>query len=129
MQVIGCLEHFKNFFIMHEISVIQSIFAVVVKIAAENNLKVVTKICLKIGKLRQLVPEFLQFALKTIAKDTIAETAELIIENVPIIMQCKSCAKEFIVAENIFICPNCNATDLCMISGSEVILDNIEGEK
>jgi hydrogenase nickel incorporation protein HypA/HybF len=114
---------------MHELSVVQNIFLTIEKVALANNLKKVTKIVLKVGKLRQLVPEFLHFAFTTIAKNTIAENAVFEIELVPIKMRCNSCQRGFIVEENIYFCDKCGSSDLEMLAGKEIILDNIEGEK
>lgn len=114
---------------MHELSVMQNIFLTIEKVAFANNLKKITKIVLKVGKLRQLNPEFLQFAFNAIAKNTLAENAILEIELIPIKMHCNSCQKEFIVEENAYFCDLCDSQDLKMLTGKEIILDSIIGDK
>ena len=63
---------------MHEFSLIQSIFKIIEQVAQANNLQTISKIRLKIGKLRQVAPDFLQFAFAAVAKGTLAEGAALI---------------------------------------------------
>jgi hydrogenase nickel incorporation protein HypA/HybF len=113
---------------MHEITLMQNVFTMIDTVAKEQNLSVVTKVVLKIGKLRQIVPEFFEFAFKTVAKGTVAERAELIVEYVPILVLCKTCQREFPVEENIYICPHCDGVDLEILQGKEVILESINGE-
>lgn len=113
---------------MHELSIIQNIFKVVEETAANNHFKKVTKVHLKIGKMRQVVPEFLIFAFETVSKNTIAEGAQLVIEITPIILQCKACGNSFEEkGDEPLKCPKCGHEDLKIISGKEIILDNIEG--
>lgn len=113
---------------MHEFGIIENIFKTIEKIARENQLKIITKITLKIGKMRQLIPEFLRFAFQTLAKNTIANNAELVIAEIPIVIKCNKCKNNSIVEELIFLCPKCMANDVTIISGKELILENIEGE-
>lgn len=97
---------------MHEFTLIQSICDVVEKIVAENNLRTVTRIHLQVGKMRQIIPEFMRFAFATVAKGKIYETAELVIETIPIKILCHNCGREFEVEEdNIYLCPFCNQND------------------
>lgn len=113
---------------MHELSIIQNILPLIERVAAENHMTSVKKVTLKVGRLRQIVPEFLKFAFESVTKTTVAEGAELIVESVPILVLCKSCQQQFVVEENIYLCPNCNHTDLQVLTGKEIILESIEGE-
>jgi hydrogenase nickel incorporation protein HypA/HybF len=114
---------------MHELSIIQNIFPIIENVAKENHLKIVNKVFLKVGGLRQVVLEFLQFAFTTVSKGTIAENADLIIELIPITVDCKNCQKQFTIEENVYICPSCDNTELEVLTGKEVVLDQIEGEQ
>ena len=139
---------------MHEFTLIQNICNAVEKIAAENNLRTVTHIRLQVGKMRQIVPDFMQFAFTTIAKGTIYENAKLTIEIIPIKILCHNCGREFEAEENIYLCPFCcdvqnsqscavvetpnlgvsmlgetQMPKLEILSGKEFILANIEGEQ
>lgn len=113
---------------MHEFGIIENIFKTIEKIALENRLQIISKVVLKIGKLRQLIPEFLRFAFQTVAKNTFAENAELIIEEIPITIKCKKCQNITQLEEVFFLCPKCLMNDVEIISGKELILETIEGE-
>jgi len=113
---------------MHEFSIMQGIFSLIEDTVAKNNLIKIDRVVLKIGKLRQIFPDFLQFAFETISQNTIASGAELIIEEVPITMRCKSCQEKFKVEHNTYICPSCNATELELLTGKEILIVSIEGE-
>lgn len=113
---------------MHEFSIMQGVFELIKDAAAKNNLIKIDRVILKIGKLRQIFPDFLQFAFETVSQSTIAAGAELIIEEVPITMRCKSCQEEFKVEHNTYICLSCNATELELITGKEILIVSIEGE-
>ena len=110
---------------MHEFAIIQSVLKQLEEIAKENHLQSISQVTLQIGKLRQIVPEFLQFAFETAAENSLAKNAKLIIEEVPIKMRCKSCNKEFTVKHHTYICPKCHAASLEILCGKEILIKNI----
>lgn len=114
---------------MHELSIIQNIYNTIKDIAAENNLKVIKKVYLKIGALRQVVPEFLTFAFEHVTADSLAQGAELIIEVIPVQILCHTCQQQHTVTDNFYVCPNCNSADIEIITGKEIVLASIEGEQ
>ena len=114
---------------MHELSVIENILKNVQEIAMVNTLKDVTKIYLKIGKLRHLTSEMLTFSFDAVKAGTIAQNAQLIVDYVEVAAHCNECNNEFEIKNNIFICNKCNSCDLHLISGKEVILESINGKK
>lgn len=113
---------------MHELSLIQSLLAQLETIVEQHKLTRVTKVALRIGDFRQCVPELLQFAFETLTEGTYAQSAQLVIEHLPIKMECLACHQIFAVKRHIFSCPHCQETELKMLSGKEFILTNIEGE-
>ena len=114
---------------MHELSIITSIFDILEQVAEENRLTTITRVKLNIGKLQQIVPDMLSFAFETVAAGTKAEGAQLEVEELPITMQCQTCRTEFLVEEQIFMCPDCSGTALHMLQGMEILLESVEGEQ
>jgi hydrogenase nickel incorporation protein HypA/HybF len=114
---------------MHELKIIQDIFPLIEKAAQDNQLKSITKVTLSVGKLHQIQNKFLHFAFTTIAQDTIATTAELVIKTVPVTIFCLECRKRFTVQDNIYLCPKCNNTNFELLTGKEIVLESIDGEK
>ncbi|MGD9107995.1 MAG: hydrogenase maturation nickel metallochaperone HypA [Gammaproteobacteria bacterium] len=113
---------------MHEFSIMQGIFKLLEDIAAKNNLIKINKVILRIGKLRQVFPDFLRFAFENISQNTFADGAELIIEEIPITMRCESCNQKFTVEHHTYICPVCGATKLELLTGKEILIASVEGE-
>ncbi|MFC1517918.1 hydrogenase maturation nickel metallochaperone HypA [Candidatus Margulisiibacteriota bacterium] len=114
---------------MHELSIIENIFKVIEKAASENDIKKISQVNLKIGKLQQVVPDLLQSAFEVVSKDTLANEAKLVFEEVPVKVKCRSCQKEFGVENNIFVCPNCASGELDLLQGKELFLVSLEGDK
>lgn len=114
---------------MHELGIITNIFTILEQIAAEHHLTRIHTVRLKLGKLQHIVPDMLEFAFETVAKDTVAEGANLEVEEIPIRMQCQSCEHEFIVDDHCYICPRCEHTGLTMLSGMEILLESVEGDQ
>jgi hydrogenase nickel incorporation protein HypA/HybF len=103
---------------MHELSLVQNIFSTILEVARANRLRAIKKVSLQIGQLRQVKPDFLQFAFQAVAQDTIAAGAVLEIEFIPLTIFCHRCNKNFIIkhgneddamAGYICVCPECGA--------------------
>jgi len=114
---------------MHEFSIIYNVLQTVENVAKQNHLKKVDKIILRIGKLRQVMPDFLQFAFEASSEETIAKGAKLEIIKVPIKIKCLNCQKEVEAKRQTYLCPHCESTQLKILSGKELLIDSIEGEK
>ncbi|PKL39783.1 MAG: hydrogenase maturation nickel metallochaperone HypA [Spirochaetae bacterium HGW-Spirochaetae-1] len=113
---------------MHEFSIVSSLYDIIEEVARENSLVKVYRVSLIVGKMRQVVPVAMEMAFEAITKGTIAEGAELQLEFVPIKMQCRSCGHQFTVDEHVYICPKCEAVELDLVEGQELLIKQIEGE-
>ena len=60
---------------------------------------------------------------------TVAEGAELHIEQVPVKILCHACGQQFIVEGNVYVCQNCSSTNVEILAGKEFILESISGDK
>lgn len=114
---------------MHEMSVVSSIIDIALQTAGENNLSVIQKIKCKVGQQHHLAPDLMEYAFSFFSRDTIASQADLVIEKVPITMTCLDCKRLFTVSNRMYICPDCGSVHLNMVSGRELIIESIEGEK
>jgi hydrogenase nickel incorporation protein HypA/HybF len=113
---------------MHEFSIIQNLLGIIEDEAKKHSFVKVTKVILRIGKLRQIVPDTMQFAFAAATEDTVAQCAELALESVPVRARCKACATEFAVGGNLFACPSCSGADLDVYEGNELYIQSMEGE-
>lgn len=114
---------------MHELGIITDIFTILDDVAEANQLVKINTVNLKLGRLQQIVPEMLHFAFDTVAQGTKAEGAALEVEYIPIRMMCQECGQEFVVEDQIYLCPACSGTRLTMLTGMEILLDSVEGDQ
>ncbi len=114
---------------MHELPVINSILKVVLKHAVENDVKQVIAVHLQVGELSDLEDKWMQQYFDHLAKDSIAEGAQLKIERIPVVMKCSDCGMSFTVdikEDKSPVCPGCNGQKSTMISGREYLIKNLE---
>ena len=111
---------------MHELSITQSMFDIVLKQAAEAKAKKVTAINLVIGEMTGVVADCVQFYLDFMSKGTIAEGAKLSIRMVPAKATCRDCHYTFEVKEMQWVCPICGSVNLDLIAGKELLVESIE---
>ena len=111
---------------MHELAIAES----VVRIASRHaDGRLVTKVCLKVGHLRQVVPSALAFSFELVAQGTSVEGAELALEEVPATGKCRACAAESRLAQFPLQCVACGSFDLELIAGEELYVDSLEMEE
>lgn len=110
---------------MHETFMAQQVADALVRIAAEHNAARLTRAVLKVGPMRQAVPDLLRFALDVALADTPAAGAQIVIEPVPARCRCVMCKAEFEVAGWSFICPSCGSGDVTPLSGDELLIETV----
>ena len=81
---------------------------------------------LRIGKLASVVAHSLTFCIEIITKDTPLENVRLVIESVPVKIQCKVCRQEWAVDTPMFKCPDCENGEVAMITGREIEITSME---
>lgn len=115
---------------MHEFSICESIVATALQAIADlpTAPKEVTQVTISIGGLRQVVPDYLQFAFETLRQDTVLASAVLKINELPITLHCQACGHEQTIDAPKFTCSNCGSSQLKTINGMELSLDSIEVE-
>ena len=113
---------------MHELSVCMSLLEQVEAIAAERSAATVTKIELDIGPLSGVEPELLRNAYPIAVADTVAESAELVINDMPVIVRCTGCGADSEASPNKLVCSDCGDFKTRIVSGDEMILRSVELE-
>ncbi len=114
---------------MHEMSIAQSILEIVRDEASKHGLSEVRVIKLQIGAMAAVVPESLRFCFELMRRDTIASQAVLEIETVPVVARCSNCGTVFEVEALSFVCAGCGDPVAEVMSGRELNLVTIEGER
>jgi hydrogenase nickel incorporation protein HypA/HybF len=102
----------------------------VVEIAARHaDGRRVTKVYLKVGHLRQVVPSALSFSFDLVAQGTPVEAAELVLEEVPAAGQCRRCGAESCLAAFPLQCGACGGFDLRITQGEDLYVESLEMEE
>ena len=108
---------------MHELALSEAIADTV---AARAGSRPVTEARVRIGFLRQVVPEALTFAWSMITDGTALDGCELAIEHVPAVVACRACGAHSALALPILVCGACGTTDVELLAGDEFLLVSIE---
>jgi hydrogenase nickel incorporation protein HypA/HybF len=111
---------------MHELALAESIVAVAERHAGGRT---VTAVEVKVGHLRQVVPTALEFAFELVAKGTVVEGAELVLEHVPARGVCRSCGALAQFSEFPFMCVACGGLDIEVTEGEELQVESLELEE
>ena len=114
---------------MHELAICQSLMDQVESIAAERNAHSVTSIVIAMGPLSGVEAELLKNAYPIASAGTVAESAELVIEYLPIRVKCSQCGSESDALPNKLICKQCGDWRTTLLSGDEMMLMSVELEK
>jgi len=89
----------------------------------------VTVVSLRVGRLRQVVPDTLDFYFGFVARDTVCEGARLEMEVVDAALRCNACGHEWAIEIPAFRCPACAGSDVAVAAGDEFEVESIEVEE
>ena len=110
---------------MHELSLADAIVTIARDRAGTRR---VTCVDLRIGHLRQVVPDALAFAFELVASGTSADGAELRLEHVPASVACAGCDATTEVREFPLVCGRCGSDAVEVVAGEELYVESIEIE-
>ena len=111
---------------MHELSLSSAIVNTAVKHAAGRPVHVVT---MRIGALRQVVPDTLDFYFSFVARGTVCEDARLEQQLIAARLRCPACEREWEIEFPDFRCPQCGEAGVDVVAGNEFEVESIEVEE
>ena len=111
---------------MHELAIAESIVGISARHADGRQ---VTKVYLKVGHLRQVVPSALAFSFELVAQGTPVEGAELEIEQISAAGLCRECGEETRLESFPLQCRACGGFDLKILQGEELFVESLEMEE
>jgi hydrogenase nickel incorporation protein HypA/HybF len=111
---------------MHELSLSEAIVATALRHAEGRR---VTVVSMRVGHLRQVVPDSLAFYFEIVARGTACEGARLELEAVPAMFRCRACGHAYSPDVPAFRCPACAAADVAVERGEEFQIESIEVEE
>ena len=90
----------------------------------------ITQVTVRIGHLRQVVPDALRFSWDVIARseatDSSLSDAQLVIEEVPAVVTCEACGSQTTLSDPILVCGSCGTFDVTLLSGEELLVVSLE---
>ncbi len=111
---------------MHELSVCQALVGQVATLAREQQASQVVSVLVGIGPLSGVEPELLRQAFPLAAAGTLAQTAELNIEDRPVRVHCLQCGRDSDAAVNRLLCGHCGDWRTELLTGDELMLVQVE---
>jgi hydrogenase nickel incorporation protein HypA/HybF len=111
---------------VHELSLSGAIVNTAVKHADGRK---VTLVSLRVGRLRQVVPDTLEFYFEFVARGTLCEGARLELEVIDARLHCTPCDREWPIEIPAFRCPTCGGSEVEIASGNEFEIESIEVEQ
>jgi hydrogenase nickel incorporation protein HypA/HybF len=109
---------------VHELSICGSIAEIVTRRASGRP---VDTIHIRVGQLRQVVPDTLVYCWNVASADTPLDGSRLELENIPARIKCRSCEAVSDLGEYpIMLCDACDGADVEVISGQEFIVTALE---
>jgi hydrogenase nickel incorporation protein HypA/HybF len=111
---------------VHELSLSRAIVKTVVEHAGERR---VTAVSLRVGRLRQVVPDTLEFYFAFAARGTACEGARLKQEIIDARLRCRACEAEWEITLPAFRCATCGGGDVQVAAGEEFEVESIDVEE
>ncbi|MFC5994651.1 hydrogenase maturation nickel metallochaperone HypA [Pseudonocardia hispaniensis] len=108
---------------MHELSICKSIVDIVNRHAAGRDVRTVH---LRVGMLRQIVPDTLVYCWSLVNEETPLAGSSLEVESVPAAIRCTDCNHTQTLDEPILVCANCAGTKVEIVAGEEFLITSLE---
>ncbi|MBA3020258.1 hydrogenase maturation nickel metallochaperone HypA [Propionicimonas sp.] len=108
---------------MHELSLCNSIARAVIQNAQGRR---VTSVRLRVGALRQVVPETLVYCWSIASRGPILDGSVLEVEHVPAEIECGDCGTRSELSRFNLSCPSCGNHEVKVVSGEEMLIESIE---
>ena len=116
-------------FVMHELSIAQSVLEAVRAEAGRRPGVRVCKVGLRVGELAGLDPEALRFGFEVLVRGSELGALQLEIEHCPQRQRCPQCGNEFVARNYEITCPGCGAARTECIGGDELEIAYLEIEE
>ena len=109
---------------MHELSICSSI-ADIARRRADG--RAVSVINVRVGQLRQIVPDTLVYCWSLISEETPLAGSRIVVESVPARIRCRSCERTADVGDlPVFACAGCGGIDVEVVAGEEFLITSLE---
>jgi hydrogenase nickel incorporation protein HypA/HybF len=108
---------------MHELSICHAISGIAQRSAEGRR---VSRVCIDVGWLRQVVPGTLAYCWRIVVDGTELEGSVLDINEIPPTIDCAGCGRRTVLEHPVFRCGGCASSDVSIAAGDELILTSLE---
>ena len=108
---------------MHELALCQAIVDTVERHAGGRR---VEQVDVRIGHFRQVVPDSLQFSWELLTEGTDLAGCRLVVDHVPAVIECRTCASLTTLDDPIFRCAVCGSAETFVVSGDELLVTSLD---
>jgi hydrogenase nickel incorporation protein HypA/HybF len=109
---------------MHELALCQSVYDITDRARDGRPVAVVH---LRVGALRQVVPDTLTYCWGVVTGTTPLEGARLDVESVPGTLSCRSCGATTVLADRFLIaCSTCGGAQVDVVHGEELVVTSLD---
>lgn len=111
---------------MHELSICQALIEQVETLARQQGAVRVVQVRVGIGPLAGVEPQLLEQAFLIARAGSLAATADLLIEHLPVRVSCGVCGHETGAQVANLVCGHCGNWQTQLVSGDELLLSQVE---
>ncbi|CAN5233545.1 hydrogenase maturation nickel metallochaperone HypA [soil metagenome] len=108
---------------MHELSLCEAILNHVEERVGDRPVR---RVEVRIGHLRQVVPDALMFSWEMLTECSGRTGCELVVEHIPAVVRCRACGIDTTLDWPVLACATCESHDVELRSGNELDLAWIE---
>lgn len=108
---------------MHELSLCAAIADIALEHARDRP---VSRISLRIGYLRQVVPETLQYCWRLWVEGGSLEGCDLVVDHVPVTIECRVCSTVTTLEDPVLRCGTCDGVEVTMRTGDEFLVESVD---
>jgi hydrogenase nickel incorporation protein HypA/HybF len=113
---------------MHELSMAESVVALVNELAQKNDFKNVQRIRLAVGAMSGVVRESLEFCFSLVVEGTILENAIIEMIDVPLKVRCHDCGETSTAMVDMIVCGACGSFHVQVTDGRDLKVIDLEVE-
>jgi hydrogenase nickel incorporation protein HypA/HybF len=115
---------------MHELGIALNIMEIAQEsLPPEMPRAAIKRINVRAGRLSGVVADSLRFCFEAARRDTRFEETELVIEEIPVTVQCDGCHRTWQAEEPVFRCAECGGGSVSILTGRELEIVSIEVEE
>ena len=111
---------------MHELSLMEGLLELIQDSARKEGFTRVRRVILSIGKLSGVEPEAMAFCFESVMAGTLAEGAELEINEVEGLGRCEPCGATVPMETRFDPCPHCGKVQLPVTAGTDMRVEALD---